>query len=572
MSSKMKVYNLLHEKWIPAIRHSKRRSGRVEWIAPYQITERYNDDPFVALAVPRPDFNGALLEFLIGLFSTAFAPEDEEEKYKYWVAPPESALLSTKFEKYVSAFNLNGEGPKFMQDQDIGILKGEKETKPKTERIARLLINAPGEQTIKDNKDLFFKRGILPENLCCAAAAMALYTLQTYSPSSGRGHLTSLRGRGPLTTLLVAKDPYKGIFTLWGSVWPNVLTKEYVNDKRDLNIAAEKAENIFPWLSKTRTSESKNHQKITPGNMSPLHIFWGMPRCIRLCFVPRENETDCMDCDILPISEDIVVREYEYRTKPYGMDYSANWRHVLSPYEPPDPNKNNESKCICPEEHGISYRQWVDFSSKGSLSAEAFCFSNLDIFRDNDPNIFAFGYCMDKKRKATALAWIESKMRISALTNSKARKKISEIAERMIKASNFVTERINGAIIQALLHPSKEESNKKEFPKSLGVSDDFWRATEGEFLDIIDDVAKIARDVNTDDAAEDTNTKYDEALEKWRKVLCGCSLGMYDKYISVYTVADGNMAQAVLARYELMGDLLDRKNSCIYKILRGIES
>ena len=215
MSSKMKVYNLLHEKWIPAIRHS----GHVEWIAPSQITEGYDidpPDPFVALAVPRPDFNGALLEFLIGLLSTAFTPKDEKERYKYWRAPPKPELLFAKFEKYASAFNLNGEGPRFMQDIDA-LEEGE------TKRVAYLLIGT-GENTIKENRDLFLKEDILPKNLCCAAAAMALYTLQTYSPQGGPGYRTSLRGGGPLTTLLVAKDPLmakdtsKG--TLWGSVWP----------------------------------------------------------------------------------------------------------------------------------------------------------------------------------------------------------------------------------------------------------------------------------------------------------------------------------------------------------------
>jgi len=555
MSSKMKVYNLLHEKWLPAKRHS----GHVEWIAPHQITEGYDiGDPFVALDVPRADFNGALLEFLIGLLSTAFTPENEAEKCKYWEAPPESELLSTKFEKYVLAFNLNGDGPRFMQDMDP--LDGGKE-----EKIAHLLIDAPGDQTIKQNKDLFFKRSILPENMCCAAVAMALYTLQTYSPEGGRGHRTSLRGGGPLTTLLVAKDPLMAKGTLWASVWPNVLTKKYVKREKDLNIAAAKAENIFPWLSKTRTSESKNHQKVTRKDMSPLHIFWGMPRRIRLDFVQQESETDC---GILPVSEDIVV--HKYRTKSYGMDYSGGWKHALSPYSP---NKDDEFICIHPNENGISYRQWVDFScpardGKGSLPAEVFRFSGLDIFRDSDPYIFAFGYHTDS---AKICAWVESEMRISALTNAKARKRISKIAERMIKASNFVVGRINGAVVQALQHPSKEKS--KEFPKSLGVSDDFWRATEGEFFDLIDD---IARDVNTDDTTEDTNTKDDKAAEKWRKVLHGHSLGIYDKYISMYTVADGNMEQAVRARYRLNGYLTGKEGTKLgrklFEILRGIES
>ena len=65
--------------------------------------------------------------------------------------------------------------------------------------VSRLLIEAPGENTEKENKDLFQKRGQTP-SLGLPAAAMALFTLQIYASSGGDGHRTSLRGGGPLTT------------------------------------------------------------------------------------------------------------------------------------------------------------------------------------------------------------------------------------------------------------------------------------------------------------------------------------------------------------------------------------
>jgi CRISPR system Cascade subunit CasA len=54
--------NLISDAWIPI----RRKGGEEERIAPWEVTTRYSDDPIVALAAPRPDFNGALIQFLIG--------------------------------------------------------------------------------------------------------------------------------------------------------------------------------------------------------------------------------------------------------------------------------------------------------------------------------------------------------------------------------------------------------------------------------------------------------------------------------------------------------------------------
>jgi len=61
--------NLLEKSWIPV----RRASGQRLWIAPYQITDGIGQDPIVALDAVRPDFNGALIQFLIGLVQTAWA-------------------------------------------------------------------------------------------------------------------------------------------------------------------------------------------------------------------------------------------------------------------------------------------------------------------------------------------------------------------------------------------------------------------------------------------------------------------------------------------------------------------
>ena len=57
--------NLINDPWIPI----RRKSGTQDIIVPWQLTE--TDDPVIALSAPRPDFNGALMQFLVGLLQTS---------------------------------------------------------------------------------------------------------------------------------------------------------------------------------------------------------------------------------------------------------------------------------------------------------------------------------------------------------------------------------------------------------------------------------------------------------------------------------------------------------------------
>ncbi|MBD3419099.1 MAG: type I-E CRISPR-associated protein Cse1/CasA, partial [Chitinivibrionales bacterium] len=70
--------NLINDKWIPA----KRADGTMQEIAPWQIG--YDENPVIDILAPRPDFRGALFQFLIGLVQTAFMPEDDDEWEERW--------------------------------------------------------------------------------------------------------------------------------------------------------------------------------------------------------------------------------------------------------------------------------------------------------------------------------------------------------------------------------------------------------------------------------------------------------------------------------------------------------
>ncbi len=201
--------NLLTDAWLPI----RRRSGAGGLIAPSEITSA-QDDPPVALAWPRPDFRLAATEFLIGLLATAFPPAFDEDRVDLYRKPPAAAVLAAALAPFAEAFMLDGDGPRFLQDKE--------DFAADPNPVGALLIEAPGENTIKRNTDLMVRRGRVGV-LSRAAAAMALFTLQSYAPSGGAGNRTSLRGGGPLTTLAIPPPlPGEPEPLLWHMLWANV--------------------------------------------------------------------------------------------------------------------------------------------------------------------------------------------------------------------------------------------------------------------------------------------------------------------------------------------------------------
>jgi CRISPR system Cascade subunit CasA len=311
-------FNLISARWLPC----RRASGARVWIAPHEITSSFAEDPILALDFPRPDWNAAVTELMIGLLSTTLPPVDADTWAAAWLEPPPPETLEKALAPLVFAFNLDGDGPRAFQD--LAPL-GNAEAKS----IGTLLIEAPGDNTAKENKDLFVKReGVTALSLPYAAAA--LVTLQTYAPSGGQGNRTSMRGGGPLTLLVAPRrrHPRHGVMTtLWDVVWSNVRQDE--EDVPPLTAATSRDSKrwarVFPWLAETRTSS--NDEPTTPvEHADPLQAYFGMPRRIRLA---NSAEANAQRCSLGgPLDYGSVA---ELHAVNYGVMYTA-WEHPLSPY------------------------------------------------------------------------------------------------------------------------------------------------------------------------------------------------------------------------------------------------
>ena len=368
--------NLAQDPWVPF----QLRDGTEQVLPMTAIC----DPNVVDFALPRADFQGAVYQFAIGFLQTVFAPADKYEWHDLYEQAPQTKTIQDAFNTAAHAFNVTGDGPLFMQDFDR--LKA-----AKPEPIERLLIEAPGANGIKLNIDFFIKRGIC-EVMSLEMAIISLFTLQINAPAGGMGHRTGLRGGGPLTTLVL---PQRGNASLWKKLWLNVINKdEWRYEEPDLH-----NKKVFPWLAKTKTSE-KPGAEVYQSDVHPLHMFWAMPRRIRL-----EVEPDDTVCQIT--GERITKAVRYFRMKNYGADYGGTWAHPLTAYKwnPKKPDEHHRSAKGQPG--GVTYKVWdaltLTSDQEGQQCAKVVnhYYSLCDGFADIQsevPRLWVFGYDMDNMK------------------------------------------------------------------------------------------------------------------------------------------------------------------------------
>lgn len=297
--------NLILDPWIPV-----RYGDRPAVIRPDQIAEA----GLTALDWPRPDFNLACLELLIGLVYLAMPPESDSA---WQTRKPDPQALRAALAPLAPAFEVLGEGPRFLQD------KARLEGNPSPPDM--LFIDSAGESTIKKNIDLMVKRGRYPA-LDLPLAAMALYTLQAFAPSGGSGHYTSIRDGGPLVTLV--KPSMLGRAPLWSLIWANVPQGRPLTDLTAL-----------PWMRATQTSEAGQLVHQPEGEFPPAEVFFGMPRRLRLV-----------------VEEGRVTGVIQ---RPRGIQYGL-WQHPLTPYYAME--AGGDRLPVHPKPGPQSYHHWLGIS------------------------------------------------------------------------------------------------------------------------------------------------------------------------------------------------------------------
>ena len=292
------MLNLINDPWIPVI-----RTGGEVVLRPDQIAQADMEK----LNWPRADLNLACMELLIGLVYLAHPCANR-------AAPPDAATLRAALAPLAPAFNLLGNGPRFLQDMKP--LEGE----PNPPDM--LFIDSAGILTAKKNTDLMVRRGRY-QGLPFPLAAMALYTMQAFAPAGGKGNRTSMRGGGPMVTLV--RPEADG---LWPQIWANV--------PHGTPLPAAELHKL-PWMRETVSSEPKGVVMVPDegSQTAPApEVFFGQPRRLRL------------------VANSGMVTGVIQR--PYGNNYQQ-WRHPLSPYYT---DAKGQTLPVHPKPGAFGYRNW----------------------------------------------------------------------------------------------------------------------------------------------------------------------------------------------------------------------
>lgn len=495
-------FNLIEKQWIPVLR----RDGTKAMIAPWEVTKDFAVNPVVSLNAPRPDFNGALIQFLIGLVQTVAAPQSALEWRKKLVEPPTPEELKEKFATVQHAFELGGDGPRFMQDfEPLNV-------QPST--IDSLLIDEPGENTLRNNTDFFVKRKEFHFAMCPSCSATAVLTLQTNAPAGGRGYMTSLRGGGPLTTLI------KGIGKqdlLWHTIWLNIL-----DNAKFLNLAnsqRKEESDKFPWMSKAK-------DVVTEQDMHPSHYYWAIPRRVNL--VPELSSGKCNVCSCQ--SDELISH---FKEKPNGSKYQEPMKHPLSAFNA------NSTKAVLTQPGGVSYRHWLGL-----------------VFLDNEANneparviheyiqqrkrgdwplqLWAFGYDFVPGQNK-ARCWYESQMPL-LLVDATLREEYEYHVTGMVRAAAEVAGNTRSAVKKAWFKRPADAKGDVTF-----VDNGFWQSTESAFYESLNALCPVLEAGNEKEAIS----------RQWLSELCRQSLKLFDSYALEGPIEDADPKRVVVARKEL---------------------
>jgi CRISPR system Cascade subunit CasA len=519
--------------WLPVVR----ASGQRERIQPGHITNRSAVDPIVDVEFARADFRCATIEFLIGLLTVAFPPGDDWTAR--WTRPPSPAELEAAFAAVKTAFAFNCDRPQPYQDYE-GFAA---EPTP----IEALLIEAPGAATVAKNAALFVKSARI-EIMSLSAAALALLTLQTMAPAGGSGHRTSLRGGGPLTTLIVPTAPT----TLWHRLWANV-------SGGDKQPAVAELPRIFPWLAATRLS-GRDGQTTTPDDVDWRQAFFGMPRRIRLDLEPN---VDRLPCDLTGEIEDIIVRTY--RTRPHGVNYEA-WGgvHPLTPHyraRAGDPVRYP----VHGQDGRIGYRQWVAmlYGDKDGLREPARCVSFFIQDRKDDLpaderslRLMAAGYAMDNMK---ALAFVEAET--PDLTIAEAEEEVAQKAKDFVAAANNVAVALGQAVRMALYGDSA--GIKTDSTPLMTARDRFWDDTNDRFFTTLNSFSSLAAEAFAGERATILG-------QQWRAVMERAALAIFDDVSPMQDALSSDVKRVVEGRRFLVRTLLGfgRRGTELFENLR----
>lgn len=515
--------NLINDYWLPVLT----KDGQKTKIKPAQLSS----PDIVELDLPRLDFQGAAYQLLIGLLQTTFAPKNIDEWIAYYETPADEATLQAAFAQVAHAFNVlgddTGNGPRFMQDWD------ELASVSSVNDIANLLIESPGGNTLKLNKDFFIKRDLVT-TLSVPMAALALFTLQINAPSGGVGHRTGLRGGGPMTTLVRPNEEHS---SLWHKLWWNVINqREWKYPDPNFTDGS-----VFPWLAPTKVSD-KSGEPIYRDQVHPLHVYWAMPRRIRLIDETIPSELKESSTDTLASLVDDLTGEAcsqvvcHYRTQNYGGNYEGDWSpHPITPYRFNPKKPEDTPYSIKAQPGGITYKLWhmLTFSAQqndfGFTRAKVLDQTQA-IYNRSRGKIFArrlwaFSYDMDNMK---ARGFYSKELPIFYISASDQSKLLTAVIE-LHELTDSIVKQLRNSIKFSWM----SERQAKESKGDMSMIDTmFWQRSQTIFFAAVEDAVNHHGQLTS------------IAASRWLNQICRLTKQIFDEQVlATNKVEQRHMAQ-----------------------------
>ncbi len=548
--------NLITDRWLPVTR----QNGQVDTIAPWQIAE--TDNPVVEINAPRPDFQGALYQLLIGLLQTCFMPEDKDEWEEYWQTMPEPNILRECFEKAAFAFELdNPSGASFMQEHPDTNNHVDDFAKAEWLPIEDLIGGALSDNTRKGNKDLFVKSKQI-QLISPYWVALALFNMQITGVLAWGQHRLGLRGNAPLTTLVMPDSKQQSL--LWQKLWLNVIYQEDI-DLMPGDTEKQALPNIFPWLTKTRISPEK--EPTSPSDAHPLQHYWPMPRRIKL-----KIETIDSVCDLTGT----VIKKgvSHYQRVPDGVYYTNGWVNPLTPYH--RAARDQFPKPVEGKLAGEGFRQWVslnydeyvDTENKKMRWGRALAVKH---FYEEKPSInlttqlWCFGY---DATNANVKCWYESVMPTFNLSPEDIDALKSHVSE-VLQIAYHLSDELKFSLIRAWFRPQTDGNGKQSWnhiKSSINkaghlstyksIDNDYWSQLESPFSKIITEIIDYGQ----------TTGQPLHIYGKWLKAIQSHCLNYFDQNALNEAIEEMDMKRVIEAKKYLRDALYPNKKGLLKTI------
>jgi CRISPR system Cascade subunit CasA len=238
----------------------------------------------------------------------------------------------------------------------------------------------------------------------------------------------------------------------------------------------------FPWMADIAVLQAATGE-LAPIQTHPAHVYWAMPRRIRLDF----SATLASECGVCGRHSDALLQRYV--TRNYGLNYKGAWNHPLSPYY----QNGDDWLPMHPQPGGIGYRHWLGWvlgQVEGNKSIRpARVVSHLCERRRRDAEgqlrLWAFGYDMDKMK---ARCWYEAQLPLYGLTECQvdAQREVEEAVRPLLAGAELTVFFLRSAVKQAWFG----DEARGDFSV---IDASFWSATELAFYRLLRRAVEHAR-------------------------------------------------------------------------------